>query len=228
MEKAIKKVFKFYSSQQALLGKSPTFESIEKNLNSFTKGKFLKFCIDFVVKLTKSELVTIFNKAAGFAKEMTLKDFVIALEIVAGDRNLKDYCAEIGLDNWKNASKKCKTFSKQHALSLPKISIKSGTSSRNIKSNELTSPSSSASRKMLKDNSKADALKKKAISSAIALAPYKLQTNSYVSHEFSKKNRKNLQKMPKSILKFIYGEVDLNNVIVENNSDDEVLKKFGY
>ena len=47
--KLLKEIFDFYARQKRMLGKTPTFDDINKNLNSLSMGEFLKFCSDFKV-----------------------------------------------------------------------------------------------------------------------------------------------------------------------------------
>jgi len=44
--KNIQKSFKYYASQQQLLGKTPDFSSIQENSDFLTKGKFIAFAKD--------------------------------------------------------------------------------------------------------------------------------------------------------------------------------------
>ena len=45
--KVLNKIFGFYSKQQRLIGKNPTFEQIENNLMAVSLGEYMKFCGDF-------------------------------------------------------------------------------------------------------------------------------------------------------------------------------------
>ena len=121
MDKEAGKVFKFYSKQQQLIGKSPTFEMIQNNANTFTKGKFLKFCKDFKIALTKDEALSIFNKVTDFCSEMSLEQFKNALNELKGDKTIKQFYEFLEFNNPKKLRKKCTPFSKKHLLSLPEL-----------------------------------------------------------------------------------------------------------
>jgi hypothetical protein len=47
--KVLKEIFDFYGKQTNLLGKNPTFDQINSNLQSLNLGEFLKFCADFEI-----------------------------------------------------------------------------------------------------------------------------------------------------------------------------------
>lgn len=89
----IKDIFSYYASQQKLLGKTPTFDAIQKNLEILNAGKFLKFCRDFGIMhktrsadrkyLSQQTALKIFIKNSMLQKEMDENQFLQALEIMA-------------------------------------------------------------------------------------------------------------------------------------------------
>ena len=89
----IHEIFLFYSKQQFLLGKAPTFDSINRNSEVLTISKFLLFCKDFgLIKNSKNPrkiksrskiFSEIFRKNSNFGREMHEYQFVSALKSIA-------------------------------------------------------------------------------------------------------------------------------------------------
>ena len=88
----IAQVFKFYSKQQFLIGKTPTFESIKVNTEVLNLSKFIQFCKDF--RIIKEEvkdkaksmtkfLRQVFIQTAEFSRNMSENHFLLALEKVS-------------------------------------------------------------------------------------------------------------------------------------------------
>ena len=47
--KSLQEIFSFYTSQRKLLGKSPTFDSIQNTISNMDVSEFLKFCKEFKI-----------------------------------------------------------------------------------------------------------------------------------------------------------------------------------
>ena len=92
-EMGLHEIFLFYAKQQSLLGKTPTFETIEKNLKSWNLAKFMKFCKDFSLTethktphkklLSRNSAEKAFKKNSFAQKEMHEEHFKKALEYIA-------------------------------------------------------------------------------------------------------------------------------------------------
>lgn len=90
---AISEIFAFYSKQQFLLGRFPTFEEIHKNLEILTLSKYLMFCKDFELIQHSSNPKTsgtslqvfqeIFKKHSDYVREMHLYQFSQSLSDIA-------------------------------------------------------------------------------------------------------------------------------------------------
>ena len=74
-EKGLKEIFAFYTRAQMLIGKKPTFEQIEKELNLLSLGKFTKFARDFEIQLPISLLTDMFKKVAVRGRELPYEKF---------------------------------------------------------------------------------------------------------------------------------------------------------
>lgn len=120
-DKNLRKIFRFYSNQQSLIGKSPTFDQIYQNANTLTKGKFLKFCLDFQIPLSHEAFLHIFNKSCNYSKEMTYEQFYRALEHLMGKVPVKDFIRFLGIYSSKICISKCKPFSLANGHSLPEL-----------------------------------------------------------------------------------------------------------
>lgn len=88
----ITQVFKFYSKQQFLIGKNPTFESIKVNTEVLNLSKFIQFCKDFRIvreedkdkaySMTKF-LKQVFIQTAEYSRNMSENHFLLALEKIS-------------------------------------------------------------------------------------------------------------------------------------------------
>jgi hypothetical protein len=88
----ITQIFKFYSKQQFLIGKTPTFDSIKSNTEVLTLGKFIQFCKDFQIlkedskektKIMSVFLRQVFIQTAEFSRNMAENHFLEALEKIS-------------------------------------------------------------------------------------------------------------------------------------------------
>lgn len=92
-QSAISEIFSFYSKQQFLLGRFPTFEEINKNLEILTLSKYLMFCKDFELFQNSSNPKTsgtslqvfqeIFKRHSDYVREMHLYQFSQSLSDIA-------------------------------------------------------------------------------------------------------------------------------------------------
>ena len=92
-KEGLSEIFKHYSKQQFLIGKSPTFDNIQKNLEILTFGKFIKFSKDFkIVDKTKKDkkskkifkfIEKVFKENSDFNKEMHEHQFFAAVDALA-------------------------------------------------------------------------------------------------------------------------------------------------
>ena len=92
-QSAISEIFLFYSKQQFLLGRFPTFEEINKNLEILTLSKYLMFCKDFELFQNSSNPKTsetslqvfqeIFKRHSDYVREMHLYQFSQSLSDIA-------------------------------------------------------------------------------------------------------------------------------------------------
>lgn len=232
VKKNLLKVFKFYSSQQSLLGKSPTFASIEQNVNTLSKGKFLKFCLDFSIGLEQAQVVEVFNRVSGFNKEMSFLQFLNALEKIRGKEDEESFYLKLGVDSLNTCMGKCKPFSKKNGKSLPElpplIQFKRGfPGSRSTKN---SGNNSNVSKGML-DSFKARNYSNLP-SAAIVIPMFSSRGGSYQSRYGNKASRPKhwdeINKIDSNRVQSIYGDLCLGELIIQNQSDDEELEKFGY
>ena len=93
-------IFNYYSKQQFLLGKSPTFDNIKTNTEVLTIGKFIRFCKDFkiIVEEDKNQMKKIlkivrnaFIQSAECGRNMHEHHFIHALELLADKFFDKEY-----------------------------------------------------------------------------------------------------------------------------------------
>ena len=230
--KNLSKVFRFYSIQQSLLGRSPTFDSIGHNLSTLTRGKFLKFCLDFSLPLKQDEVLYLFNSISGFKQEIKFSEFLQLLEQIRGERPKEEFYKFIGAYNSRECLAKCKPFSKRNGSSLPElpplISAK-----RHLNSNFSTKNAGSAGNvsKSLFEQGKS-----KIVSSlpaaAIAIPRFNSRNGSYhCRYGKSKEKFRNwdeIDKIDTGRMVSIYGDLALQELIVKDERDDEVLEKYGY
>jgi hypothetical protein len=97
----LSEIFRHYSKQQFLIGKNPTFDYIQKNLEVLNMAKFLKFCKDFDIiqgnpndreQRKKVKIVQkVYKSQSDFNKDMHEHQFFKAVEVLAGVVLNKDY-----------------------------------------------------------------------------------------------------------------------------------------
>jgi hypothetical protein len=230
--KNLGKVFKFYSTQQSLLGKSPTFDSIDKNLNTLTKGKLLKFCLDFSIPLKNEEILDLFNQVSGYAKEMNFKQFLMFLEKIRGNRPVEDFYKSLGAQSSKDCLSRCKPFSKKNGSSLPELPplvpmrrpFNLSMSTKNVASAE-------SAVKSLMESGKSRIISSLP-SAAVAIPRFKSRGGSYHTRYGNKKeihrNWDEINKIDSARVLSIYGDLMLQELVVIDQSDDEILQRFGY
>ena len=103
------------------MGKSPTFDQINNNSNTLTRGKYLKFCLDFNFPLSQEAFLHIYNKSCNYSKEMTYPQFKFSLEQLKGGVSKSEFIKFLGLQSSKTCLSKCKPFSKKNGASLPDL-----------------------------------------------------------------------------------------------------------
>ena len=105
-------IFNYYSKQQFLLGKTPTFDTIKANVEMLTIGKFIKFCKDFKIidesdKIQAKKSLKIvqnaFIQSAEFGRNMHEHHFINALDLLAKQFFDKEY-DKIHNTSWHNIS----------------------------------------------------------------------------------------------------------------------------
>jgi len=100
--KTIKELFRFYSNQLRMLGKTPSFDSIQKNSSTWNVSKFVCFCRDFNLLMDKQRragvktlelptVKTVFIKNAVLQKEMDEGQFEQSLDQLAVAYYDKEY-----------------------------------------------------------------------------------------------------------------------------------------
>ena len=232
ISKNLAKVFRFYSIQQSLLGRSPTFDLIGKNLSLLSRGKFLKFCLDFSIPLKQDEILSLFNSISGFKQEIKFSEFLQLLEQIRSERPQEEFYKFIGAYNSKECLVKCKPFSKRNGASMPELPplisvrrhLNSNASTKKIQSAE------SASKSLFEQG------KSKIVSSlpasAIAIPRFNSRNGSYHSRYGKSKDRlrkwDEIQKIETGRMMSIYGDLALQELIVKDDRDDELLEKYGY
>ena len=125
----ITEIFNYYSKQQFLLGKSPTFEAINKNLEILTLSKFLYFCKDFGLIQSKSQsnknrtkisqVHDIFKKNSDFVRDMHLYQFSQSLSDIAEIYFTEEYDVE-NHTNFSKLTPEKKTLKLYEILDLHK------------------------------------------------------------------------------------------------------------
>jgi hypothetical protein len=128
-------IFSHYAKQQFLLGKNPTFDLIQKNLQVLNQAKFLKFCKDFeIAQINPTErqerkrvkkVAELFKKHSDFNKDMHEHQFFAALEDVSGFFIDLEYDKKHAT-NWRNlpVSEKIKKFFELMGFHDPGIYLK--------------------------------------------------------------------------------------------------------
>ena len=82
--KTIKELFKFYSNQLRMLGKTPSFDSIQKNSSTWNISKFVCFCRDFNLLLDKQRQVGVKTLELNTVKQIFIKNSVLQKEMDEG------------------------------------------------------------------------------------------------------------------------------------------------
>ena len=81
--KALKEIFSFYTNQRILLGKTPTFDSINFFVNHMDISEYLRFCLEFRISLNKKFLAQLFNITSKYNKEIYFGQFLSLLMKIA-------------------------------------------------------------------------------------------------------------------------------------------------
>lgn len=92
--KSLKEIFSFYTNQRILLGKTPTFDSINFFVNHMDISEYLLFCNEFRISLNKKFLVQLFNITSKYNKEINFDQFLtllmkIAIEVAQAKKEKK-------------------------------------------------------------------------------------------------------------------------------------------
>lgn len=82
--KTIKELFRFYSNQLRMLGKTPSFDSIQKNSSTWNISKFVCFCRDFGLLLDKQRKVGVKTLELATVKNIFIKNAVLQKEMDEG------------------------------------------------------------------------------------------------------------------------------------------------
>ena len=85
--KSLQEIFSFYTSQRKLLGKSPTFDSIQNTINNIDVSEFLKFCKEFKISLNRTFLIQIFQSTSHKTKQINFDSFISSLLLIAIEIN---------------------------------------------------------------------------------------------------------------------------------------------
>lgn len=108
-EKQLKGIFDFYCRQQMLVGKKPTFEEIEKEINNLNLGEFMRFCLDFSIPVPKEKVMDIFKRISPNHREISYDKFK---EI------LTQIFIEINRDRVKTLKAKMETINKDNMIGM--------------------------------------------------------------------------------------------------------------
>ena len=85
--KSLQEIFSFYTSQRKLLGKSPTFDSIQNTISNMDVSEFLKFCKEFKISLNRTFLIQIFQSTSHKTKQINFASFISSLLLIAIEIN---------------------------------------------------------------------------------------------------------------------------------------------
>ena len=85
--KSLQEIFSFYTSQRKLLGKSPTFDSIQNTISNMDVSEFLKFCKEFKISLNRTFLIQIFQSTSHKTKQINFNSFISSLLLIAIEIN---------------------------------------------------------------------------------------------------------------------------------------------
>ncbi len=92
-----------------LVGKKPTFEEIEKEINNMNLGEFMRFCLDFQMPLPKEKIMEIFKRISPNHREITYDKFK---EIIA------QLFIELNREKVKTLKAKMETINKDNMIGL--------------------------------------------------------------------------------------------------------------
>jgi len=232
VHKNLQKVFKFYSTQQSLLGKFPTFASIEQNTSTLSKGKFLKFCLDFGLGTEQEAIFQVFNKVSGYDKEINFPQFLNALQIFKGNEEEGKFYLRLGAYSLNDCMEKCKPFSKKNGNSLPQLPplINSRRGLGGSLSTKNTGMSSNVTKEIFESFKARNC--SNLPSAAVVIPLLNSRGGSYRSRYggqvIKSRNWDEINKVDSRRFLSIYGDLALNDLITSNQSDDEDLEKFGY
>lgn len=232
VHKNLQKVFKFYSTQQSLLGKSPTFSSIEQNISTLSKGKFLKFCLDFGLGTEQETIFQVFNRVSRFSKEINFPQFLNALQIFKGNEEEEKFYLRLGAYSLNDCMEKCKPFSKKNGTSLPQLPplIQYRRGLGGSVSTKNTGMSSNISKETFESFKVRNC--SNLPSAAFAVPVLNSRGGSYRSRYggqiMKPRHWDEINKIDSRKIQSIYGDLALNELITSNQSDDEDLERFGY
>lgn len=82
--KTIKELFRFYSNQLRMLGKTPSFDSIQRNSSTWNVSKFVCFCRDFSLLLDKQRRAGVKTLELPTVKNVFIKNAVLQKEMDEG------------------------------------------------------------------------------------------------------------------------------------------------
>ena len=85
--KSLQEIFSCYTSQRKLLGKSPTFDSIQNTISNMDVSEFLKFCKEFKISLNRTFLIQIFQSTSHKTKQINFDSFISSLLLIAIEIN---------------------------------------------------------------------------------------------------------------------------------------------
>lgn len=92
-----------------LVGKKPTFEEIEKEINNLNLGEFMRFCLDFSIPVPKEKVMDIFKRISPNHREISYDKFK---EI------LTQIFIEINRDRVKTLKAKMETINKDNMIGM--------------------------------------------------------------------------------------------------------------
>ena len=138
--KSLQEIFSFYTSQRKLLGKSPTFDSIQNTISNMDVSEFLKFCKEFKISLNRTFLIQIFQSTSHKTKQINFDSFISSLLLIAIEINkskkkftdnhdiINDLLLFIDIDEPYKYRAKMKGFIKPFAIyydvnRIPKLSM---------------------------------------------------------------------------------------------------------
>ena len=138
--KSLQEIFSFYTSQRKLLGKSPTFDSIQNTISNMDVSEFLKFCKEFKISLNRTFLIQIFQSTSHKTKQINFNSFISSLLLIAIEINkskkkftdnhdiINDLLLFIDIDEPYKYRAKMKGFIKPFAIyydvnRIPKLSM---------------------------------------------------------------------------------------------------------